>query len=354
MLAIALLFAPNTTPKASAILYCGILANYECIYLSLSGNGSGAATFTSYTLAGTMHSVSLAACQRAGGTTSGTCAMGINYSGSGATSISFSIHVAVDSASCFSFQGGSCGAAHDVTGSVPIGMYGTDSDISFSLQQAETMNITLKGTGSGTITSSPRGINCPTDCSGEFGSGTVVTLTETPASGDVFGGYSTSCFGTGLGSDMCSWTITSTLDISATFTSPTPPPPTPSPTPQPTPTPHPTPTSHPSATPQPTTGARPTPRSSAPGAPTSAPTVAPTASAGVEPPPATEAPPQATDTAVPAPTESLVPLDTPDADAGQPASASDLSRPIVVGVLVVLLIALGGGAYLYRKPRKTG
>lgn len=46
------------------------------------------------------------------------------------------------------------------------------------------------GSGSGTITSNPAGINCGSDCSEVYSSGTVVSLTATPASASTFAGWS--------------------------------------------------------------------------------------------------------------------------------------------------------------------
>jgi hypothetical protein len=42
------------------------------------------------------------------------------------------------------------------------------------------LNVTKAGTGNGTVTSSPSGINCGIDCSEPYTSGTVVTLTAAP------------------------------------------------------------------------------------------------------------------------------------------------------------------------------
>src|SRR5262249_4991527 len=62
----------------------------------------------------------------------------------------------------------------------------------------QTLTVTLAGTGSGTVTSSPAGISCPGTCSAAFGSGTSVTLTATAASGSTFAGWSgAGCSGTG-------------------------------------------------------------------------------------------------------------------------------------------------------------
>jgi hypothetical protein len=46
------------------------------------------------------------------------------------------------------------------------------------------------GAGTGTVTSSPAGINCGSDCSEAYASGTVVTLTASAASDSTFAGWS--------------------------------------------------------------------------------------------------------------------------------------------------------------------
>ncbi len=60
-----------------------------------------------------------------------------------------------------------------------------------------TLTVDLGGAGSGTVTSSPAGINCGVDCSEVYNHGTLVTLTATPSVGSVFGGWSGACSGTG-------------------------------------------------------------------------------------------------------------------------------------------------------------
>ncbi|WP_448383405.1 M6 family metalloprotease domain-containing protein [Desulfosoma sp.] len=56
-----------------------------------------------------------------------------------------------------------------------------------------TLTVNKSGTGSGTVTSNPSGINCGSACSGQFTAGTSVTLTATPASGSAFSGWSQDC-----------------------------------------------------------------------------------------------------------------------------------------------------------------
>jgi phospholipase C len=74
----------------------------------------------------------------------------------------------------------------------------------------------VTATGTGTVTSSPAGINCPTACSASFAQNTKITLTETPGSGDTFGGWGGACSGT----TTCTITLTSSTSVSASFVAP--------------------------------------------------------------------------------------------------------------------------------------
>ena len=76
------------------------------------------------------------------------------------------------------------------------------------------LSVTKPGTGSGTVTSTPAGIDCGATCSASFSSGTAVTLTATPATGSDFTGWSGACSGTG----DCNITMNSSVTVTATFT----------------------------------------------------------------------------------------------------------------------------------------
>lgn len=74
-----------------------------------------------------------------------------------------------------------------------------------------TVQTAVEGTGKGTVTSSPAGLNCPGACSASFANSANITLTATPAAGSVFAGWGTAndpgganaCFnGGGIGPDM--------------------------------------------------------------------------------------------------------------------------------------------------------
>ena len=85
----------------------------------------------------------------------------------------------------------------------------------------------LAGNGTGTVTSSPAGISCGSSCSASFNLSSRVTLTATPASGSVFGGWDGACSGS---TNTCTLSILGDRTATATF-DPAPEPPTPPPTP---------------------------------------------------------------------------------------------------------------------------
>src|SRR5580704_12941564 len=58
------------------------------------------------------------------------------------------------------------------------------------VQAPPVLNVALAGTGTGTVTSNPAGISCAPTCSKSFPAGTLVTLTETPATNSTFAGWS--------------------------------------------------------------------------------------------------------------------------------------------------------------------
>ena len=76
-----------------------------------------------------------------------------------------------------------------------------------------TVTVTMAGTGMGTVTSTPAGINCPTTCSASFAQNTQVALSETPVANSIFAGWSGAC--TGLAT--CSVTVTAAESVTATF-----------------------------------------------------------------------------------------------------------------------------------------
>jgi Divergent InlB B-repeat domain/PKD domain len=75
--------------------------------------------------------------------------------------------------------------------------------------------LTVSKTGSGTVTSSPTGIDCGSDCDEEYEEDKSVTLTASPSSGFAFSGWSGGgCSGTGT----CQVTMSGAKNITANFT----------------------------------------------------------------------------------------------------------------------------------------
>src|SRR5205807_6061133 len=83
-----------------------------------------------------------------------------------------------------------------------------------------TTTVAPSGTGSGTVVSSPAGINCGTSCSASFPDGTAITLTATPNSGSSFGGFSGGCVSS---TTTCTFTPTADSTVNAVFNSGPPP-----------------------------------------------------------------------------------------------------------------------------------
>jgi List-Bact-rpt repeat protein/WD40 repeat protein len=77
-----------------------------------------------------------------------------------------------------------------------------------------TLTVSKSGTGDGTVTSSPAGIDCGSTCSAQFADGSQVTLTAVPAAGSTFAGWSGGeCSGTGT----CPLTLNSDVSVTAGF-----------------------------------------------------------------------------------------------------------------------------------------
>jgi endoglucanase len=73
--------------------------------------------------------------------------------------------------------------------------------------------VTKSGQGTGTVTSSPAGINCGATCVATYDNGTTVTLTPTPNPGSRFQGWSGACSGKG----SCLVSMTANRTVNARF-----------------------------------------------------------------------------------------------------------------------------------------
>jgi hypothetical protein len=78
-----------------------------------------------------------------------------------------------------------------------------------------TLSVSKDGSGNGTVTSSPPGIECGSACSAPFLSGTSVELVASPDGSSTFTGWSGACSGSG----DCVVTMNAAQSVSATFRS---------------------------------------------------------------------------------------------------------------------------------------
>jgi hypothetical protein len=76
-----------------------------------------------------------------------------------------------------------------------------------------TLSVSRTGGGTGAITDDRGDIDCGTTCWADYTSGTSVTLTATPASGNYFAGWGGACSGTG----SCVVEMDEALSVTATF-----------------------------------------------------------------------------------------------------------------------------------------
>jgi hypothetical protein len=77
----------------------------------------------------------------------------------------------------------------------------------------QTLSVNRTGTGTGTVSSVPAGIDCGATCSADFPNGTVVDLTPQATIGSVFAGWSGDCSGSGA----CSVSMIQARNVTATF-----------------------------------------------------------------------------------------------------------------------------------------
>ena len=105
----------------------------------------------------------------------------------------------------------------DNTGTNTIGNpNGTGATVNITAPPAPQHTLSVTVNGSGSVTSSPAGIDCPGTCSAGFDEDTDVTLTATPAASYTFAGWSGACSGTG----PCTVTMDRDQQVTATFNGP--------------------------------------------------------------------------------------------------------------------------------------
>src|SRR5206468_3453628 len=95
--------------------------------------------------------------------------------------------------SAFAGWGGACSGSSAC--SVPLNSDLTvNATFNTTAGGTHVVTVVIGGTGSGTITSKPSGINCSAGtCTGTFNTGTNVSLTATAGSGSVFASWGGAC-----------------------------------------------------------------------------------------------------------------------------------------------------------------
>ena len=124
---------------------------------------------------------------------------------------SVTLTAAPDASSSFvGWSGGGCSGTGPCTVTV-----NADVAITATFSENSTLDVTTSGTGAGTVTSSPGGIICGSDCTEVYPSGTVVTLTAMADASSSFAGWSgAGCTGTGT----CVVTVDQARSVDAAFT----------------------------------------------------------------------------------------------------------------------------------------
>src|SRR6185295_14752817 len=108
------------------------------------------------------------------------------------------------------------------TGRLTESTYANNDAADLTLRVAVPYRLTVlkAGSGDGTVTSLPGGIDCGAVCSKDYASGKVVTLTASPTGGSLFTGWTgAGCSGTG----SCVVTMDAAKSVTATFAPPGPP-----------------------------------------------------------------------------------------------------------------------------------
>lgn len=98
-------------------------------------------------------------------------------------------------------------------------LYAANSDTDdievFDIPVPPTLSVYKGGTGQGSVSSSPAGINCGATCSAEYPEDTVVTLTAAPNSGQVLAGWLGGC--KPVSATECEVTVTAETEVTAVF-----------------------------------------------------------------------------------------------------------------------------------------
>jgi hypothetical protein len=156
----------------------------------------------------------------------------VTYNGDGLAGVTLSLSegesgsVTTGSGGTYSFSGLPGGANYLVTptlagysftpGSAGFNPLNNSQTANFAASVVlSTLTVTESGSGTGTVTSSPAGIDCGVTCSATFAYGTQVILTASPSTGSTFFGWGGACSGAG----NCTLTMNGAQTVLASFSS---------------------------------------------------------------------------------------------------------------------------------------
>ncbi len=211
--AVTLSAAPNSGSTFAG--WSGSCSGTGACSVTMSANAAVTATFNAAAPAN--YQLNVQAAGSGAGTITSTPAgihCGQTCSASFASGSAVTLSATPSAGSTFAGWSGSCSG----TGACTVTMTGDASvTATFTVAQAIDYQLSVQeaGSGVGTVTSNPGGINCGQACSASFASGTAVTLSATANAGSTFAGWSGGCSGTGL----CSVTLAANTAVTATFNS---------------------------------------------------------------------------------------------------------------------------------------
>ncbi len=139
----------------------------------------------------------------------GSCSAGTSFDSLDVQDLSIEIFAADGTTSLGSSDSGGLGAAESLSdvalassGTYYLRVQGATADaaqlydLSLTTSSALVLSVSKTGSGTGSISSDPIGIDCGSDCSESYASSTEVTLTATPTSGSAFVSWGGACSGT--------------------------------------------------------------------------------------------------------------------------------------------------------------
>ena len=114
----------------------------------------------------------------------------------------------------FNSWGGACSGTLATSNCVVTMTDARNATATFTITQR---TLTVNTNGSGSVTSSPVGVDCPTDCTNDYDYGSEITLTPEPDTGWVFSSWGGACTGTNVASN-CTLTMDQARNTIANFT----------------------------------------------------------------------------------------------------------------------------------------